>query len=548
MACFNSTLKAQTISVCQFCEECSEIKWKCINCDLLLCQFCTTRIHSKSKSSTEHEIINLRDCVTEFVLDKTRKVDLKKMTCAQHSNEKCVLHCKNCNMPVCCDCLIGDHHNHTYSKLDKVYKENIEDIRDIKSKIESDIPFFNEQRKYLLHILSEDNKQFTEDKDKIIEIRDNIVKHADVLLSKLDQLRKPREETINKELYCVTQRKDGLEKRKSQLNLTLSSPSASDVFDTSLFLDKTMPDKTVSQAELSHRKFTPGKLSKQPMSNIFGSVNEYSDIKIVQTYNTEFDHTIKFIKCDDNLAFMGTSWGDVLQKVTVEKDRIIQCSELKETLLVFDMAMMNNGDLLVSSGKTELKLYTTDNQVKTFGTVFPLYTLGVHVNKQNEIFLGFSDSDYITISNDIVRRVVLMDHNGDIKQCFEYDRDNQRLFTWPRRICSNDKYIFVVDLLHGGPGRVVVIDKVGQLQWNYNGSVDKFDPKDIAVTSTEIVIVTDCNNHALHILSLSGEVIICKKISELCIHFPCSLSIDDDDKLWVGTSDSKSKVHALRLT
>ncbi|VDH99071.1 Hypothetical predicted protein [Mytilus galloprovincialis] len=134
--------------------------------------------------------------------------------------------------------------------------------------------------KYLLHILSEDNKQFTEDKDKIIEIRDNIVKHADVLLSKLDQLRKPREETINKELYCVTQRKDGLEKRKSQLNLTLSSPSASDVFDTSLFLDKTMPDKTVSQAELSHRKFTQGKLSKQPMSNIFGSVNEYSDIKM----------------------------------------------------------------------------------------------------------------------------------------------------------------------------------------------------------------------------------------------------------------------------
>ncbi|VDH99069.1 Hypothetical predicted protein [Mytilus galloprovincialis] len=342
----------------------------------------------------------------------------------------------------------------------------------------------------------------------------------------------------------VRQRKDKSGKWRTRLDLSLCSSSISDIFGTGSLIDKTMSAKTVSHAELEHRKFTPGTLLNQSMSDIFGYV--VPNIEIANTYHTEFNHTIKFIKCNDNFAFMGISWGDVLQKVTLEKDRV-QCSESKITFSMFDMAMMNNGDLLVSSRKTDLQLYTTDNQAKTFGMVSPLYTLGVHVNKKNEIFLGLSESNCNTFSNGIVRKVVLMNHNGDIKQCFEYDRYNQRLFTWPSRICTNNKYIFVVDLLHCKPGRVVVIDKVGQLQWKYNGSFDKFDPKDIAVTSTEIVIVTDCNNHALHILSLTGEVIICKKISELGIYRPYSLSIDDDEKLWIGTWNSKSQIHNIML-
>ncbi|CAC5415066.1 unnamed protein product [Mytilus coruscus] len=262
-----------------------------------------------------------------------------------------------------------------------------------------------------------------------------------------------------------------------------------------------MPDKTASPAELKHRKLTLGKISNQPISDLFGSVNEVPNIQIAQSYHTEFEHCIKFVKCDDNLAFMGTSWGNVFAKSNIRKDRI-QC-ELEITLSVFDMAMMNNGDLLVSSDKTDLQLYTTDNQAKTFGTVPPLHTLGVHVNKQNEIYLGLSE--------------------------------------WPRRICTNNKYIFVVDLLHNGPGRVVVIDKGGQLQWNYNGSFDKFYPRDIAVSSTEMVIVTDCINNALLILSPNGEIILCKIVSELGIYFPYSLIIGDDKKLWIGTWDSKER-------
>ncbi|CAC5415067.1 TRIM45 [Mytilus coruscus] len=166
MAFSTSTLKSQNISFCQFCEESSDIKWKCINCDLFLCQLCHSRIHSKSKSSTDHEVIELKDCGSEVEIENTRKVDLTRMTCAQYSDEKCLLHCKNCDRPVCSDCLTQDHQNHKYSKQNRVYKKKLKVIKDVKCKIESDIPFFKKQGENLQHILSEENKQFTENKDE----------------------------------------------------------------------------------------------------------------------------------------------------------------------------------------------------------------------------------------------------------------------------------------------------------------------------------------------------------------------------------------------
>ena len=130
MAFSASPFKSQKMSFCQFCEELYmfAIRWKCINCNLFFCQLCNKRIHSKCKSSTDHEVINLNDCGREEAIQTTRKVDLRRLTCAQHSDEICLLHCKTCNRPVCSDCLTGYHQNHQYSKLDIVYQKNLKVI------------------------------------------------------------------------------------------------------------------------------------------------------------------------------------------------------------------------------------------------------------------------------------------------------------------------------------------------------------------------------------------------------------------------------------
>ncbi|CAC5370770.1 TRIM45 [Mytilus coruscus] len=282
MASFSNFIqKAQTISVCHFCEK-SSIKWKCINCNLLLCQLCNRRIHSKIALSKEHYVTNLEDCGNRGAVETSRKVDLNKLPCTIHSDQKCVLFCKDCDRPVCSDCLIEGHQRHKYCKLDQIYDKKLKIIQDTKDRIESDIPHFKEKEEYLQKLLSEGTIQYTENKDKIAEFKDNIIKYADGLLSDLDKQWKPTEDLITKELLSVRQRKDELEEKKSQLDQTLRSPFASGIFVTSSSLVRPMPDKTVRHIELKGRKFLPGKLSNQPIQDYFGMVYDVPDFQLVK--------------------------------------------------------------------------------------------------------------------------------------------------------------------------------------------------------------------------------------------------------------------------
>lgn len=555
MASFSSSIqKAQILTVCHYCEA-SCIKWKCINCDWFMCQTCIPKYHSNIPLFKKtHEVVTLSDYGSVETNEVIRKVDLTKLDCTVHSREVCVNYCKDCDRPLCSDCLIEhvkDHKDHDFCKLEQFYNEKLKDIKEMKTKLESDIPHFTEKEETLQQMLAEGNKQYSENrqkiteiKDKTLETKDNIVKYAETLLSQQDKQWKPTEDQLRKEITSVRNRKNGLKKRINQLDQKLRSQSALEITGNSL--DKSMPDKTVKHIEIKERKFIPGKLSNKPISVLFGSVYEIPVFQLVQSYQTNLDDCSKFIKCNDKSAYIGSFGNKLLQKVTLEKDRIKFEREVK--LPVYDMTLMTDGDLLISSMQQDLKLHTKDGKIKICKTFAPLYTLGVHVNKQNEIFVELSDSvDLLKPIEDSVRKVEQINKKGVILHTYEYGTDNQRLFTWPARIYTNNEHIYVIDLFYDGLGRVVVIDKGGQLQWSYNGGFDEFKPNDIAVTSS-MVIVTNCTNHSLHLLSLTGEVIVCKVVTELGnIVSPKSISSDEEDNLWIGTWQGPSEIHSLKL-
>ncbi|XP_063425452.1 uncharacterized protein LOC134709210 [Mytilus trossulus] len=60
----NSLCHGQTPMLCQLCEESNEIKWKCLQCDFLLCTKCQ-RIHNKVKSTDQHTIIDIKDIASK---------------------------------------------------------------------------------------------------------------------------------------------------------------------------------------------------------------------------------------------------------------------------------------------------------------------------------------------------------------------------------------------------------------------------------------------------------------------------------------------------
>ncbi|XP_063406024.1 GRB2-related adapter protein-like [Mytilus trossulus] len=52
--------EAQTAFMCQFCDQ-QNVKWKCEDCGVYLCNACKEKIHPRLKSSDKHKIISIRE-------------------------------------------------------------------------------------------------------------------------------------------------------------------------------------------------------------------------------------------------------------------------------------------------------------------------------------------------------------------------------------------------------------------------------------------------------------------------------------------------------
>ncbi|CAC5390687.1 unnamed protein product [Mytilus coruscus] len=232
------------------------------------------------------------------------------------------------------------------------------------------------------------------------------------------------------------------------------------------------------------------------------------------------------------------------------------------SLSALNMAKLNKNDIILSTGGSELQVYSTDKQFKPFKFFSSLKSISVHVSKNNKIFVGLTECYPVTYpaTKDSFRRVVVLNQDGDKQLVYEYDNDNQRLFTEPYRITTMNDIIYVIDYLNNQwEGRVLGLDYGGKLLWTYKGCVVdfieivKFYPSDIAATSSDTILVLDKNNHAIHILNFAGEVIACKAIKPLGIELPLSLSIDSNGILWIGCNtwqadkDSKAKIFAVKL-
>ncbi|CAC5373885.1 unnamed protein product [Mytilus coruscus] len=165
MAFSQSIGKAQTPAVCQFCEESPEIKWKCINCELFLCQLCSSKIHSKSKASMEHEIINLKDLETQNFATSMRKVDLDNMVCTKHIKQKCFFYCNKCSEPACSECVVETHKLHDFKAIGEVYKDIISEMKKLIDTFESNLQSLRNEKETLQKMLSDGDTNFQETRD-----------------------------------------------------------------------------------------------------------------------------------------------------------------------------------------------------------------------------------------------------------------------------------------------------------------------------------------------------------------------------------------------
>ncbi|XP_063420934.1 E3 ubiquitin-protein ligase Midline-1-like [Mytilus trossulus] len=266
---------AQNLAVCEFCDLYTETTtWKCINCDLTLCENCKTKRHSKIRGSEEHSVIMLKQMGTLEAKDSVRKLELASNICSVHNNEKCTAYCKSCSKELCTFCAFeGKHQGHKILKLAISSQEG--------------------------------TKNYNKAKQDIIQREKDIIefahREAEFLNQELDTLLKTQNDTSNKTKKTLQTKIEYLNRTVNLTAQIIQSNDAKSILDTSFSIKKELPSKDIEGLNLSAKSTV--EFIAPVVSLRFGSfvMTKLAIIKSVQTPLK----TIECLESIDNVSASG---------------------------------------------------------------------------------------------------------------------------------------------------------------------------------------------------------------------------------------------------
>lgn len=207
---------------------------------------------------------------------------------------------------------------------------------------------------------------------------------------------------------------------------------------------------------------------------------------------------------------------------------------------------------------SELKVLSTDGVTNTVLSTAPMVILCIHINKDNEIILGLREQGPpFPVTEFSTRQIAVIDVNNKRKLSVEYDQNGEKLFTYVWRI-STDSYdnIYTIDQFEKYDGRIVALERSGGVKFIYEGhssintSQTPFNPTDLVITKTDIILVCDNNNNHLYALNTKGEIIGLQTVTDLGIRCPFSMCFDSEGFLLIGCYDRKTvdaNIHIAKI-
>lgn len=190
---------------------------------------------------------------------------------------------------------------------------------------------------------------------------------------------------------------------------------------------------------------------------------------------------------------------------------------------VSGMTITIDGELLVSQwNDSKIKCISHD----TCRTLIELpfdEIVGIHASRHNDIFigmvvgLGIQPLNAISDSTECFILVIGLD--GTYKRSYEFNEENIDLEIFPTNITTNvNGDICVIDFRTGYTSRIVILTEDGQVKSIYSGHKElnlrsPFYPTDVATDLNGYIFVADMYNHAIHMLSIQGDLLAYKLTS-----------------------------------
>ncbi|CAC5386593.1 unnamed protein product [Mytilus coruscus] len=305
--------------LCQICEIARGIEWKCLDCDLLMCQKCKEKIHPKFKLANEHKIVHIKDVGHKEVQVSSfeEEIHFGDIKCTDHSNQTCCMYCKLCDKLVCVQCVIKTHKSHVFEEIRSGYSFKKENLRKhtLTMKKQEEI-LTNEIGK--LEKIQENNKiQYIEVNEKIIThekaVKDEVEKFTksvrDGLDKKWDLIQVGTEREIDRVNEMRVKIQERMKKAEDLINIKDGNKFFKNIKDMEISLNEgfqyTAQDKDVKEIlpTFVPGKFIQGNFGLLKFNN--GSSNDEENpctkikLKIGKEYLTTVDTVYRVAHCTD---------------------------------------------------------------------------------------------------------------------------------------------------------------------------------------------------------------------------------------------------------
>ncbi|XP_078582447.1 uncharacterized protein LOC144865508 [Branchiostoma floridae x Branchiostoma japonicum] len=203
------------------CDNCEEevANHGCVPCEEFLCDGCNCA-HRRGKRTRGHEVIGVAE-LKEQLINKTGLLKSRSLPiCPKHEDEKLKFYCETCKHPICRDCTVLQHKNHTYGYL-------ADTVCDVKAEIQNKLEAARQQITKYQDKASAVTKRQDELKTSCKKGADDINAAAKEEIKHLTSLVKRKKADLKEKLaYLKVERSEQLSATADSVGSTLGSLSS----------------------------------------------------------------------------------------------------------------------------------------------------------------------------------------------------------------------------------------------------------------------------------------------------------------------------------
>nr|XP_034328822.1 uncharacterized protein LOC109617237 [Crassostrea gigas] len=546
---------AQDVVRCTLCKT-SIAPMYCEVCHTHLCKDCVET--HLSDSSKVHNVVSLKQYLTTLNYPKCRK----------HPTRHCELHCEQCNIPICAQCISGEHFGHkpvdifqnfdikkevVQKELEELEKSIYPKYKEIASKIPVQKADLSKNSQKLTTAIDKQGEVLHREIDTIIT---NLKSNVEKMESKHLVLLKKQEDEIICTISKITQ-------TITELKRLLNSKDVCLVFEykSRIAEFRKMPPKL----KVSLPYFRPQEIHTDQLIERFGSLSALSFTTEKQDYSMpplgaesslpdrllmDVPRVITAIgigyvdllgvSCLNDTEVWTRGSDNMMKLYNLQGERV-ESIQTKSGNNPTDIAVTRSGDLVYTDRDDRTVNIVKNTQIQTVIRLRGWRPSGVCSTSSGDLLIVMDSDDKQT-------KVVCYSGSKE-KQSIQYDEKGQPLYSSGAMKYISENRNLDICVSDFGAGAVVVVNQAGKLRFTYTGppstTQGSFYPLGITTDSQGRILTTDSTyiNDRILILDKDGQFL--RYIDNCDSQDLMGLCVDTRDNLFVAECD-RGKVKKIQ--